>query len=81
MRRFTDETGSVWDVVVGHESWGTLYALFVPAGPPAERPIRQALLRSAGYEQAQQELDGLDAQSLHALFTASQLRDDTWETP
>ncbi len=76
MRRFTDEHGRVWDVVLGRESWGTLYALFVPAGAPAERPIRQALLRSAGYEQAQQELDGLDDDALRDLFATSQPREN-----
>ncbi len=72
MRRFNDERGATWDVVVGRESWGTLYALFVPAGPGQAQPMRQALLQSAGYEQAQQELDGLDDEALHALFAASQ---------
>jgi len=72
MRRFLDERAATWDVVVGRESWGTLYALFLPAGAGDAEPMRQALLQSAGYEQAQQELDGLDEQALLALFAASQ---------
>jgi len=72
MRRFIDERGATWDVVVSRESWGTLYALFVPAGAGDAEPMRQALLQSAGYEQAQQELDGLEDQALLALFAASQ---------
>ncbi len=76
MRRFSDEQGGVWDAVVGRESWGTLYALFVPAGPADARPVRQALLQSAGYEQAQQELDSMDEAALHALFRAAQPREN-----
>ncbi len=49
MRRFSDERGETWDAVVGRESWGTLYALFIPAGAAAAQPVRQALLQSAGY--------------------------------
>ncbi len=76
MRRFTDPAGRIWDVVLGRESWGTLYALFVPAGTGPLPPIRQALLQSAGYEQAQQELDGLDDEALRALFAAAQPREN-----
>ncbi len=76
MRRFSDEHGDVWDAVVGRESWGTLSALFVPAAPGATAPIRQALLNSAGYEQAQQELDAMDEAALHELFRAAQPREN-----
>ena len=76
MRRFSDEHGDVWDAVVGRESWGTLYALFIPAGPARSRPVRQALLQSAGYEQAQQELDSMAEAALHELFRAAQPREN-----
>ncbi len=76
MRRFSDEHGDVWDAVVGRESWGTLYALFIPAGPALGRPVRQALLQSAGYEQAQQELDAMDEAALHELFRAAPPREN-----
>ncbi len=76
MRRFTDEHGRVWDAVVGRESWGTLYALFVPAGPADSRAVRQALLQGAGYEAAQQELDSMDDAALHALFATAQPREN-----
>ena len=75
MRRILDEQGGSWDVVVGRESWGTLYALFVPAGPAARQAVRQALLQSAGYEQAQQELDAMDESALRALFRVAQPRE------
>lgn len=71
MRRFVNERGTTWDVVVSRESWGTLYALFVPAAGGTE-PMRRALLQSAGYEEAQQELDGLEERALLALFAAAQ---------
>jgi hypothetical protein len=68
MRRFTDERGEAWDVVVGRESWGTLYALFVPAGIGRTEPVRQTLLRAAGYDQAQRELDSLDEAALREML-------------
>ena len=76
MRRFTDEQGRVWDALVGRESWGTLYALFVPAGPADARAVRQALLQGAGFEKAQRELDSMDDAALHALFRAAQPREN-----
>jgi len=75
MRRFSDEEGGVWDAVVGRESWGTLYALFIPAGAAAARPVCQALLDSVGYEQAQRELDAMDDAALRTLFQAAQPRE------
>lgn len=68
MRRFVDEEGRTWDVVLGRESWGALYALFVPAGAGSAEPIRQALLRSAGYDTAYAELMDADEARIAALF-------------
>lgn len=65
MRRFTDPDGRVWDVVLGRESWGGNMALFVPAG---EGVVRQAPLRSAGYDDAQRELDTMDDAALQELL-------------
>ncbi len=76
MRRFSDEHGRIWDAVVGRESWGTLYALFVPAAAAAALPVRQALLESAGYEEAQLELEAMDDAALLALFRAAQPREN-----
>jgi hypothetical protein len=67
MRRFADGRGGLWDVVVGRESWGTLYALFVPAG--RDEAVRQALLHAAGYDEAQRELDALDEAALRELLS------------
>ena len=30
MRRFAATNGTLWDAVVGHESWGTFVVLFTP---------------------------------------------------
>ncbi len=75
MRRFSDQSGRFWDVVVGRESWGTLYALFVPAGPHANEPVRQALLDSSGYDQAQRELESMDDARLLRLLDHAEARD------
>lgn len=74
MRRFADHDGRNWDVVVGRESWGTLYALFVPAGVGRSEPIRQALLRSVGYDQAQRELETMAEPRLLRLLAEAQPR-------
>ena len=68
MRRFVDDDGRTWDVVLGRESWGGLLALFVPADGGA---ARQAPLRSDGYDAATHELETLDEAALHRLLRAS----------
>jgi hypothetical protein len=73
MRRFDDDDGRRWDVVLGRESWGALYALFVPAGHDA--PIRQALLRAVAHDAAQHELDDMSGEELSALFRASTIKE------
>lgn len=70
MRRFTDAEGGTWDVVVGRESWGVLYALFVPVGRDAV--VRQTLLAASGYEAAHSELAELDESELRELLHRSQ---------
>ena len=73
MRRFTDRRGDRWDVVLGRESWGALYALFVPGG---NAPIRQAPLAASAYDQAMQQLDAMDEQELQRLLDGSQIKPD-----
>lgn len=73
MRRFEDAAGRGWDVVLGRESWGALYALFVPAGHAAV--MRQSLLRAVSHDAAQQELDEMTDESLQRLFDRSSLKD------
>jgi hypothetical protein len=68
MKRYVDEQGREWDVVLGRESWGTLLALFVPrSGGTA----RQATLHASDYNAAQQELDALDEPALADMLLNS----------
>jgi len=71
MRRFVDDEGKTWDVVLGRESWGALYALFVPAGAGNTQPVRQALLRAAGYDAAYAELMDADEARIAELFRSA----------
>jgi hypothetical protein len=73
MRRFVDRDGMAWDVVLGRESWGTLLALFVPAGTGA---VRQAPLQAAAYDAATQELNQLDDAALQALLDGSRPKEE-----
>jgi hypothetical protein len=73
MRRFEDADGRRWDVVLGRESWGALYALFVPAGH--DSPIRQAMLDAAGYDAGQRELEELGADELASLFSRAAVKE------
>lgn len=52
MRRFTDEEGRRWDVVLGRESWGTMIALFVPVDG-RDDDVRQVVLQAESYAEAQ----------------------------
>lgn len=74
MRRIEDDRQQEWDVVVGRESWGALYALFVPVGEPSDRTIRQALLEAAGQEAATRELQDSDAGHLLDLLRRSETK-------
>ena len=75
MRRFIDPEGRPWDVVVGRESWGALYALFIPVEPRPGEPARQALLRAAGYNEAHAELASLPDTELAELFRRATPKD------
>lgn len=73
MRSFTDRSGRRWDVVLGHESWGGLLALFVPAVD--EVAVRQSALRTSAYADALHELDALDDAALQALLDRSVVKE------
>lgn len=71
MRRFEDPRGREWDVVVGRESFGALYALFVPAGE-TRAETRQALLETDSRASATEELHTMSDEDLTDLFERSE---------
>ena len=71
MRRYTDPRGRTWDVVVGRESFGALYALFVPAGE-TRAETRQTLLHADSQTAARQSLEGMSEDELNGLFERSE---------
>ncbi len=71
MRRYVDAAGRTWDIIIGRESFGTLLALFVPAGENSEPP-RQAVLSAESHAGAETELDALQPADLDGLFERSQ---------
>lgn len=73
MRQMLDAEGRRWDVLVGRESWGSFFAIFVPRG--GEAGPRQALLRGASNADAVRELDALDDAGLVQLFNESEPKD------
>lgn len=70
MRRFTDATGRDWEVVAGRESWGALFAIFVPVG--RDDAVRQTPLSASSYEDANRELGGLEESDLRDLLRRSE---------
>jgi hypothetical protein len=58
-------------VVVGRESFGALYALFVPARDNPAQP-RQALLRARSQASAEAELAALSTTELDDLLDGSE---------
>ena len=69
MRRFTDRDGNNWEIVAGRESWGTIVALFIPAGDDVE--IRQAPLEASGYETATTRLEAMTPADVQEMLDAS----------
>lgn len=75
MRRFKDQQGEEWDVVVGRASWGAHYALFVPFGT-SEQPVRQAPIAAETADAGMRELDALDEAGLQALLDRSTITNE-----
>ncbi len=71
MRRYTDSEGRAWDVVVGRESFGALYAIFAPA-PGNHHPPRQTPLAGDSSGEAGRELDALSDDEMADLFERSE---------
>lgn len=73
MRRFEDPRGRTWDVIVGRESFGALYALFVPSGE-TRAETRQALMEAESQPEAQETLSSMTDEELTKLFDRSELK-------
>ncbi len=71
VRRFTDRRDRSWDVVVGRESFGALYALFVPAAQ-TRAETRQALLEADSQTAARQAVAAMSEDELNELFERSE---------
>lgn len=71
VRRYTDSRGRSWDVIVGRESFGALYALFIPAGE-TRAEIRQALLGADSQAAAQKAVADMSDEELNELFDRSE---------
>ena len=71
MRRYQDARGRDWDVVVGRESFGALYALFVPAGE-TRAETRQALLQEDSKARAQAAVEAMSDDEMNELFERSE---------
>lgn len=76
MQRFTDSSGTEWDVVLGRESWGALLALFVPVRRDTGKPVRQAPLHASAYDAAASELNELDHAALQQLLDRSVVKEE-----
>lgn len=74
MRRFEDRGGRLWDVIIGRESWGANVALFVPVG--RDDSVRQTVLRSASFEEAVIELDGMSDDRLQELLDVAAIKEN-----
>ena len=67
MRRFTDGD-QLYDVVVGHESWGTFVLLFTPA---RGGETRKSVLTGETALAAETELDEMNDDELRARLAES----------
>jgi hypothetical protein len=68
VRSFTDDAGTRWEVTLGKESWGTLVALFAPAGGG---DARTSILTADTMFDASAELDSLSDDALRERLRAS----------
>lgn len=68
MRRFVDEDGQDWEVIIGRESWGGMVALFVPRSGD----VLQMALSADSHVEAQAMLDAATEDELRALLAQAQ---------
>lgn len=79
MRSFSDGTGRKWDVVAGRESWGAVFAIFIPSAHEGDGDdagaipgIRQTPLQGTGYVEATARLEELSEADLRAMLDRSE---------
>ena len=68
MRRFLDEDGHEWEVVVGKESWGTLVLLFSPIAGSA---VRKVVIAAETLLAAHAELDAMTDEMLRTHLASA----------
>jgi hypothetical protein len=68
MRRFIDEDGLGWEVIIGRESWGGMIALFVPESGD----VLQKALTAESHAEAQAILDAATEDELRSLLAQAQ---------
>jgi hypothetical protein len=73
MRRFDDSEGRPWEVVAGRESWGAIFAIFIPV--EGDGGVRQTALKASSYDEANVELGRLSQASLRELLERSTPKD------
>ena len=69
MRRFRDGEGREWEVVIGRESWGAFFAIFVPRGH--EAAVRQTMLDAGSQGEASEIVDDGDDGAMRELLAES----------
>jgi hypothetical protein len=72
MRRFDDGRGTAWEVVLGRESWGSLFAIFIPVEAGTGAEMRQAPISASSPEEATMVFDAMDEAGLCALLERSE---------
>lgn len=73
MRRFRDHEDRGWEVVVGRESWGAFFAIFVPRDHDSR--IRQTMLDAGSQKEATREIEELDREGIRELLEESKPKD------
>ncbi len=69
MRTFRGSDGREWEVVVGRESWGSLFAIFLPRN--GEGDPRQTLLRGTSMDEALRAVLEMEEAELVSLLDQS----------
>ena len=69
MRSFLGSDGREWEVVVGRESWGALFAIFMAR--KGQDPPRQTMLEGTSVDEALRTILSMEEEELRALLERS----------